>query len=239
MRFAVYVLPPPGSTAARFGAAWLGWDPETGRGGEPVAVDGLPRETHRRIVSGPRRYGFHATLVAPFVLAAGETRSSLEEATAALAGGIAAFRAPGLEPAFLGRDLVLVLCAPCAAMDELARRLVAGLDRFRRPLPDGARRRGLNRRQEALLRRWGYPWVMEEFRFHMTLAGPLGGEERCAVAGLLEPRLAPLIAGDWRVDCVCLLGQETRGGPFTLLGRFPLAGALDAAGKSAIMGRDS
>ena len=32
---------------------------------------------------------------------------------------------------------------------------------------------GLTDRQEALLTQWGYPYVMEEFRFHITLTGAL------------------------------------------------------------------
>ena len=229
-RFAVYYAPPAAAPLARFGASWLGRDPETGRNEELLPVEGISQELHRNIVRAPGGYGFHATLKPPFALATGTTGKSLEEATGKLASTIAAFDAPPLELASLDGFLALSLTLSCAEMDELAAQCVTELDRFRAPLsePDWRRHaaRGLTERQEELLCRWGYPWVMEHFRFHMTLTGRL--EERCrnGIAARLEARLAPLVARRWHVDSICLFHQAAHDHPFNVIRRFPLTGRL-------------
>jgi hypothetical protein len=49
-------------------------------------------------------------------------------------------------------------------------------------------------RQRNYLDRWGYPYVMEEFRFHMTLTGRLDSTCRWGVVDMLRARFA---AGAW------------------------------------------
>ena len=91
-RQAIYFAPPAGSPLARFGAAWLGWDPEAGAEveGLPVAGLPLPREA---LVAAPRRYGFHATLKPPFRLAAGRDAAGLDDGGRRGGGGVRAVRA--------------------------------------------------------------------------------------------------------------------------------------------------
>ena len=38
------------------------------------------------------------------------------------------------------------------------------------------RKAGLSAAQEKMLLRWGYPYVLDEFRFHLTLTGRLQPE---------------------------------------------------------------
>ena len=227
-RFAVYYAPPAASPLARFGASWLGRDPETGLEPELMVAEGIPRDLHRAIVKTPRGYGLHATLKPPFGLAPGTTWESLEDAAGSLARTARAFEAPPLELAGLDGFLALVLAEPSAAMDGLAARCVRELDRFRAPATGRDRRRhaarGLTGRQERLLRRWGYPWVMEEFRFHMTLTDRLEDGPRARVAAALEARVAPLVARRWRVDAICLFRQACAGEPFDVVRRFALEG---------------
>ena len=71
-RYAIYFAPRPRRALARFGAAWLGWDAEAGADRDGPELAGLPRP-RAEIVATPRRYGFHATLKAPFRLARGAT----------------------------------------------------------------------------------------------------------------------------------------------------------------------
>jgi len=223
LRYAVYHLPSDPDFSA-FSSAWLGWDAETGR--EPPAPDLPPLPLPRaQITDEPRRYGFHATLKAPFRLAPGTTPQALDSSLADLASQLAPVTLTGLALTPIGRFLALTPADPSAALQDLAARCVAALDCFRAPLtPDDIARRRPDRltpNQRSLLDRWGYPYVMEEFRFHMTLTGPLDPEPAATVAAILAPRLAALAPRPYRIDALCLLaeGPDRR---FRLVRRHPL-----------------
>lgn len=225
-RYAVYAA--PGGALGRFGAAWLGWDAETGRAGDgpPAGVGPLPRPW-AKVVATPARYGFHGTLKPPFRLAAGTDAAQLHWAIQALCLRLTPLVAGPLRLERIGGFLALVPAGPAPALDALAVRLVEGLDAFRAPptADEVARRRPerLSHRQRALLDRWGYPHVMEEFRFHLTLTGDLPGAEAAAVERALAPALAPLLADDLRLSDVALFG-EAPDGRFRLIHRYPLGG---------------
>ncbi len=195
-RHAIYFAPPRASALAAFGAAWLGWDPEAGVVPAAVALAGLPRP-RAALTAAPRRYGFHATLKPPFRLAAGRDTGGLAAATAALAAEHPRFELC-LRVAMLGGFLALLADAPPPALARLADACVTRLDGFRAPPEPGelARRRavGLDAAAEANLHRWGYPWVLDRFPFHMTLTGPLAAADRPAVERALTAALAPLLA---------------------------------------------
>ena len=99
-------------------------------------------------------------------------------------------------------------------------------DAYRAP-PDAAElakrhAAGLTPRQAELLARWGYPYVLDEFRFHLTLTGPIAdAAERTRVAGLLRPLVAPLLGQPMPVRELCLFHQPDRAAPFRLIQRFP------------------
>ncbi|MEN9060138.1 DUF1045 domain-containing protein [Ponticoccus litoralis] len=168
-RFAVYYLPPEGALSS-FGARWLGWDVLTGR-----AAPHWPEPGLEAVTQTPRKYGFHATLKPPFRLAEGQTPEALDKAVAAMAARCAPAPAEGLEVARLGSFLALVPQGDTAQIARIAATCVEALDEFRAPATEAelARRRAarLTPEQEALLSRWGYPYVMQAFRFHMTLTG--------------------------------------------------------------------
>ncbi|HEU0221696.1 MAG TPA: DUF1045 domain-containing protein, partial [Paracoccaceae bacterium] len=176
-RFGIYYLPPAESALGRFGAEWLGWDAELGRALRPADLPELPLDWER-ITEAPWHYGFHGTLKPPFRLAAGRRGEELAEAVAEFARGVAPFEMPPLAPRVGHGFLSLRPSAACPALDALAAACMEMFEPFRAP-PDAdelARRRqaGLTARQEAMLVRWGYPYVMEEFHFHLTLTGNLG-----------------------------------------------------------------
>jgi hypothetical protein len=75
----------------------------------------------------------------------------------------------------------------------------------------------------ANLARWGYPWVFDRFRFHMTLTGALPPAEAAAVLAALGPTLAPLLAQPVPVGAICHFA-EGADGRFRVLGRYPLSG---------------
>jgi putative phosphonate metabolism protein len=227
-RYAVYFAPDAASPLAVWAAAWLGYDVATGTAVPQPAVAGIAAERLREITAEPRRYGFHATLKPPFALAAGHSADELDTAIATMAGGLAAFTAPPLRLSNISGFWALTLSAPCPAMLVLADTCVRAIDRFRAP-PSQAelarrRRAGLTPRQEALLAEWGYPYVMDEFRFHLTLTGRLGGAERDAVGQQLAPLVEPFCRDPLPADAICLFRQNTSGTPFRLVRRYPLGG---------------
>ncbi|TPE52127.1 DUF1045 domain-containing protein [Amaricoccus solimangrovi] len=226
LRWAVYVAPKMNSALARFGADWLGWDAQAGRARKGLEVAGLPapRET---LTEPPRRYGFHGTLKPPFVLAEGREPAALDAEITALAREFAPFDLP-LAVGTLGDFLALVPARPVPELDHLARACVTWLDAFRAPPSPSeiARRRPdrLTESQRAHLETWGYPFVLSDFRFHLTLTGPLPEAERAATARALAPLIDEALARSCRVEDICLFGEDLNGN-FHLLKRFPLAGA--------------
>ena len=228
-RYALYYAPPPGPLAD-LGAAWLGWDAEAGRRVElPEGRSWPPLPLSRRTLTDkPRKYGFHGTLKPPFTLNEEREVAGLHGAIAALAPRLHRVRLDGMRLSSIGPFLALVPEGETEALDALAATFVEALDGFR-AAPDEAelaRRRaiGLTESQEALLERWGYPYVMEEFRFHITLTGPIPDPaERDAVAMALAPLFEPLLEQPFRIDEVCLFG-EGQDGMFRNLHRYALTG---------------
>lgn len=218
-RYALYYTPDPDGPLGCLGEALLG--------AEPSGLPGIDLAALEAHTADPRVYGFHATLKAPFRLA--EARGEGDLLAAIQRFGEAR---PPVEPlrlrlAFLGRFLALVPAGPSRDLDLLAAEVVAAFEPFRAPLtPEDRERRlkaPLTPRETALLDAWGYPYVFEAFRFHMTLAGPLPEEARDAWLGALEPlcRDLPPVS----VDALTLLVQPASGAPFVAVERVPLRGA--------------
>lgn len=227
-RYAVYYAPPRGSPLARFGAGWLGWDPVVGRAVAHPPAPPLTGADIERVTRTPRRYGFHGTLKAPFRLAEGVGYDDLHRAVAGLAAASAPVALPGLRLTRLGRFVALTPAGDQAALARLAERLVIDLDDLRAPLDDAelARRRRspLTPRQDMLLRQWGYPYALEEFRFHLTLTGALPAEEGERVTAALRPLVARFLKEPVVVGEVCLFADPGGGRCFRLVDRVPLAG---------------
>ncbi|MEM6946367.1 MAG: DUF1045 domain-containing protein, partial [Pseudomonadota bacterium] len=117
---------------------------------------------------------------------------------------------------------------PCPRIDALAGEVVRALDHYRAPLTDAdrARRKAdtLDRAARARLERWGYPYVFDAFRFHITLTGRLAGSEAERVAAALTTRFAPHLAQHFRLDALALFGDPGGGARFRLLRHYPLTG---------------
>ena len=226
-RFALYFAPRSDTALHRFGVRWLGYDAESGELLPQATVSGFSPSRIAEITAEARQYGFHATLKPPFRLTEGYDGAALQEAVAALAARHAEFEAPPLRLASISGFWALVLSAPSSAMDALAAACVAELDPLRTP-PDAAelakrRRAGLTPEQHALLLRWGYPYVMAEFRFHMTLSARLNAEEGERLRQALAPLVAPICAEPLRVDALALFHQPNSAEPFRLVERYPLS----------------
>lgn len=224
-RFALYHA--PGGALADFGAAWLGWDAVGGCAVTHPEVPGLPRPLDA-ITEAPRRYGLHATIKPPFRLAPGCSVADLQDAAAALCAARGPVSLPGLALNRLGGFLALTPAGDSPALSRLAAEMVAGLDRFRAPptAEEIARRRPdrLNAQERRNLADWGYPYVMDAFRFHITLTGPLPEAEAERVRDILAPQIAPYLPAPYAVDALGLFG-EGADGRFRLIHRYDLTGA--------------
>lgn len=221
-RFAIYYAPEPGDFADA-AARWLGWDLALAVAVKQPALM-LPRPL-AEVTAEPRKYGFHATLKPPFRLADGVSAADLAQATARLAASLGPVELPGLQMVNLDGFLALIPLGDTTALQAFAAEIVRTLDPYRAGLtPDEIARRRPERltlRQRALLDIYGYPYVMEQFQFHLTLSGQLGAEE-AAVATAATRHFADMIPAPFHIRDLCLCGEDASG-RFHLLHRYALS----------------
>lgn len=228
-RYAIYAAPAPGSALANHAAAWLGRE----------ALSGLPRphplplamsmEAVVAITREADRYGFHGTLKPPFRLADGRDEAALLDALSAYASRTAAVDLGPLSVQDLSGFIALRPVVSPSALGALAADIVETFDGFRRP-PDAnelARRRahGLTPAQEANLARWGYPYVMDEFRLHFTLTSRLAAAERVLLIDWLGRYFAPALAQPFVLDTLWLFAEPAPGAPFRQVAGVALTGS--------------
>ena len=223
-RFAVYYAPSRDSAWWLAGSEWLGGDVESGVSYTPPQPVALTRSVSE-LTKAPRRYGWHGTLVAPFRLADGVTPRGVLDDARRWAQQQKRFVLPA-EAATLGDFVALRPAEPIgeASMRELASSALRTLDglRAKPSAADLARRltTPLTDRQRDLLVEWGYPYVFDEFRFHMTLSSSLeAAHERAALVAWWHDRIAAL--GPLVVDSAALFVEPAPGEPFVLWQRLP------------------
>ena len=225
-RYAVYWAPDAQSALGAFGNAWLGRNPA----GEPVARGcasaELTSQEIETLTAAPARYGFHATLKPPFRLARDTDEAALLQAVRSLAAQSPVVPIAQLAIKSIGTFIAIVPDPVPDGLSPLADACVRTLDRFRAPASadELARRRnaGLTPEQDRLLRRWGYPYVMDEFRFHLTLSGVINDtaarEGLCqALSGQAADVLGPTVVHD-----LCVFMEPGPDEPFRLIARYPL-----------------
>ncbi len=189
-RVAIYYAPAPQSCWWQAGSEWLGRCAQTGQAlGQPL-IPGIEPQWLARLTADPRRYGWHATLKAPFRLAQGQTLDSLRAALRRLCTGRAPVELGRLKLCQQGNFLSLRPQGQTAELERLASDCVQQLQPLAAPLSAAelARRRsaGLTPEQDALLQAWGYPHVLAQFRFHLSLTGPLDAISGAALDGLIQ-----------------------------------------------------
>jgi hypothetical protein len=230
-RFAIYAAPGTGSADAagvllrEQAEQWLG----RSISGDPVAP-GIPagwtRESIEAITADARRYGFHGTLKAPFYLAEGRTLEELDAAVARFAAGNAGAVIPRLSLVRMGAFFALVPGAEAPGLHALADEVVKAFDGFRAPTTDAelARRfrASLTPRQRELLGAWGYPYVLDEFRFHLTLTDRIPQERQPEVERTLSDWFAGSLGAAVPVGALALFTEAEPGAPFVLHAVHPL-----------------
>ncbi len=226
-RFAIYFAPAEQEALWGLASAWLGRDSRSGFTVDRPDLPGISGGRLAEITEDPGFYGSHATLKAPFCLKKGLSLNALEERCSRLASEMEAVPAIALEVSELDGFLALMTASPSAALHSLAAACVESFDDLREPLTAEERKRhqaaGLTEVQAALLDRWGYPYVMEEFRFHMTLTSRLSEPERSEVKGLARDHFGPALETPVTVDGLSLFAQPDGETPFREIGRYALA----------------
>jgi putative phosphonate metabolism protein len=228
VRYAFYISPDEDDPLSAAAARWLGASPFTGETWELEPSGGFSAAELTALTADPRRYGFHGTLKAPFALAPSTSEMQLLNAFAAFTEECTPFEIPEMTLGQLGPFFALVPAGNCSALQDLADETVRRFSPFRAPLSqaDIARRRPelLGDAMRRNLFEWGYPYVFESFRFHMTLTGPVPLERQAAMRALLEQAVAPFIGKPFPVTSLALFNEPARGAPFTVHSLLPLGG---------------
>ena len=231
-RYAIYFAPPPASRLWALGSRWLGRDAASNEALSQPEVRGIAPERLRQITEAARRYGFHATLKSPFHLANGTTAEELAKAVEKHAAFLRPF-AIRLTVSVLDEFLVLRTTEPNRDIRALADSCITAFDNFRAPASaeELARRQavGLGARQQSNLDRWGYPYVFEDFRFHMTLSARLPQDERGIVLHHLRNMFGPIEREEVAIDGLAIFCQPSADASFVMTQRIPLG----ASGRSA------
>jgi putative phosphonate metabolism protein len=226
-RYAIYFAPAESSLLDRLGSHWLGRDARTGETMTTELPASISLETWQAATDSPRRYGFHATLKPPFKLVKGMRAEDLKDALAKLAETQQAFSLPRLSLGTLGRFLALVLSTPSPALHDLAASCVRELDAFREP-PDAveiAKRMhpSLTKNEQQNLIAWGYPYVLDTWKFHMSLTSSLKPEDLELFREHLARRFSEVCEQPLLCDSICLFEEPAPNHPLLLIERYPLS----------------
>lgn len=228
VRYAIYAAPRAESPLWGFGSQVLGYDAATGADVPQTPLAGFEGPDWHALTEDPRRYGFHGTLKAPFRLAEGCDEAGLQGALDAFGAGRAPARLDRLAVTAIGRFIALCPEGRPPALHALADAAVEAFEPFRAPLnaAEVAKRKPerLSDRQRAHLDRWGYPYVFEEFRYHMTLTGQVPPERLDAVKAALTEAYAPLADHPFVIDALVLFRQSAPTERFRIVSRHPLRG---------------
>ncbi|WP_426231308.1 DUF1045 domain-containing protein [Pararhizobium sp. DWP3-4] len=228
MRYAFYISPDEDDPLTAAAERWLGANPFTGGTRDLKPAGDFSAAELTALTADPRRYGFHGTLKAPFTLAPAVSESQLLDAFTTFTEERVSFDIPKMVLGQLGPFFALVPAADCPQLQDLADETVRRFSAFRAPLSDAdiARRKPetLGSVMRSNLLEWGYPYVFESFRFHMTLTGPVPVDRQPAMKALLEQAFAPFIGKPFPVTSLALFTEPERGAPFTIHSLLPLGG---------------
>lgn len=229
MRYALYFTPPADDALTLSAAAWLGRDAFLDGIVATPSLPGFAPEAVKQLTADPRRYGFHATIKAPFELAPGRTEKQLLQALDEFSAEGSAFDIPEIVLGQIGPFFALVPKEECPELQAFAGEAVRRFEPFRAALsPADIERRNpdrLTESQRSNLHAFGYPYVFDEFRFHMTLTGPVPSEQQATMRGVLEEAFAGFVGRPLAVNGIALFTEARRGAAFTVHSILPLGGA--------------
>ena len=158
------------------------------------------------------RYGgLHAAFKAPFALREDIGPDGLRARLVSFTDRRKPLQTGPLTLARAGRFLVLRPVKPTPALDWLAAQCASAFDDFTTPIGESERRerqgQSLSDYQLLLLESFGDPHVLSEYRFSITLTGPLDGAHLERVTQALWPVLDEICAAGVTIDALSLFGD--------------------------------
>lgn len=225
-RYAIYYTPQPGTALAAFGRSWFG------RANDGVTLQafsdaGLSGTSFAKLAVAPGRYtGLHALFRAPFAPREGIGPDAIKTRLINFAGRRKPVETGPLTLSRSGRFLVLRPVEATPSLDWLAAQCVAAFEDFAAPPSDTEREEHagphLSDYQRLLLESFGDPYVLSEYRFSITLTGPLDATHLERVSQALWPVLEEICASGVTVDGLSLFGDAGGRTPMRLIGRYHL-----------------
>ncbi len=225
-RYAICYTPQPGTALAAFGRSWFG------RANDGVTLQafsdaGLSGTSFAKLAVAPGRYtGLHAQFRTPFAPRDGIGLDAVKTRLINFAARRKPIDTGPLTLSRSGRSLVLRPVEATPALDWLAAQCVASFEDFAAPPSDTEREEfagpQLSDYQRLLLESFGDPYVLSEYRFSITLTGPLDAAHLERVAQALWPVLEEICASGVTVDGLSLCGDTGGRTPMRLIGRYHL-----------------
>ncbi len=227
MRYALYYSPDPSSELWKVGCSWLGSD--------ALAQEKIPQEHFAGIIPSrlyeltrlPRRYGFHGTLKAPFRIARGYDETDLQAAVEKFCEQSSSFVLSPLTLCEIKNCFCLCPEKNTQELLDLEEYCVRTFDKFRAPLTklELARKRAeiLDVGEKENLDKWGYPYVLDRFHFHMSLTGRMNnGPEKRVIRSILARNFSTVLGKPVMFDAISIFVEPFPGHPFFCANRFPL-----------------
>lgn len=223
-RYAVYYVPHHESDLAVFGKSWFGYDLSEGE--TDRNLHGLDLELVRRVTAKPARYGMHATLKAPFYLAEGYSLEQLLDKADRFSKKRKKFTLGKLKIGWHGNTMVLIENQKNHQINQFASQCVLKFEDFRAPLTMKERTRrleqNLNLHQRLMLEELGYPYVLSEFQFHVTLTDNMTEAEKEKIVPALEMTLDGILEKPCEIDGIAIVGDPGNNQPFQMIEYFEL-----------------
>ena len=225
-RYAICFAPERDSPLETLGCEWLGRDKAGGFVDRRVEVRGLTPDRLTTLTKGPRSYGMHGTLKPSFELRPHATEKALLTVAEVIARSFSPIELPPMELGEIGYIVSLVPEASSAALEDLAAACVRAFDGFRSPLTqaeeEAYKRNRLTVHQRQMLVHWGYPYVMEEFDFHISLTDPVIDEdERAAIKTTVEHLAKDILHKPLMMRELVVFSQKGPEAPMSIIARFP------------------
>jgi hypothetical protein len=224
-RYAIYFAPRPDSAWWSAGSEWLG---RCALGDQAMTQSYPPSispEKFAQLTAHPRRYGWHATMKAPFVLREDADFNQLKDELARVCAQFKSFELPTLQVTRLDDFLALTPLGDVTEICRVERACVMQLNSLAAPLPPDEllRRRsaGLSLAKDAMLLQWGYPHVLDYFRFHISLTGPLRDCSELQIQSIINFAAAKFNSlPACQFESLAIFAEPERGADFVLLEHF-------------------
>lgn len=227
-RYAIYYAPATTDALWRKASQWLGRDcHQKGELAQP-SINGMTPVDQHNFTSSPRRYGFHATIKAPFRLATTSSVDALRRELRAFANVQRPIEIGTLKLHQIGKFMAMVPTHQSEELTKFAQKVVRHFDRYRAPLsPEKRQQRiasGLSERQIELLDQWGYPFVSEQFKMHLTLTGQVDELAGKLLFEAAQHWFEDELERTYIFDNLALYHEPESGAPFVRQEDFPFRG---------------